>query len=417
MIEVSTSFGRLRQGISPGYGYMAIVIAALAGREPVGTLVVAFLFGGFIVGALRAAGARRAAGVRAPAAGDHPLLRARRVAARRAAPRRPGLPAGCGVGSPADGRGGAVNTLTTLLTAAVAACDPAPLRGTRRGRRRAGGSHQPRARGDDARRRRRRIHRHERERVARCRASRAASRAGAALASVHAFFTVTLHANQIISRARDHDRRRGARGDSSAARRRRRPGRGRASTSCTCRCSARSRGSARSSSGTTCSSTSRSLLVPAVWWTLRRTRVGLHLRAVGENPAAADAMGVSVARYRYGAVLFGGALAGLAGASLSLAESPGWSEGMTAGRGWIALALVIFATWDPLRVLLGALPLRRLRRPRVPRPDHRHRHLLDAARDDPVRRDDPGADRRHAARREQAAGAPGALGTPYLREG
>jgi general nucleoside transport system permease protein len=96
------------------------------------------------------------------------------------------------------------------------------------------------------------------------------------------------------------------------------------------------------------------LLVPIVWWTLRRTRLGLHLRAVGENPAAADAMGVSVARYRYGAVLFGGALAGLAGASLSLAESPGWSEGMTAGRGWIAVALVIFATWDPLRVLAGA---------------------------------------------------------------
>jgi simple sugar transport system permease protein len=96
------------------------------------------------------------------------------------------------------------------------------------------------------------------------------------------------------------------------------------------------------------------LLVPVLWWTLRRTRLGLHLRAVGENPAAADAMGVSVARYRYGAVLFGGALAGLAGASLSLAESPGWSEGMTAGRGWIALALVIFATWDPVRTLLGA---------------------------------------------------------------
>jgi ABC-type uncharacterized transport system permease subunit len=96
------------------------------------------------------------------------------------------------------------------------------------------------------------------------------------------------------------------------------------------------------------------VLVPIVWWVLRGTRLGLHLRAVGENPAAADAMGVSVARYRYGAVLFGGALAGLAGASFSLAESPGWSEGMTAGRGWIAVALVIFATWDPLRVLLGA---------------------------------------------------------------
>jgi ABC-type uncharacterized transport system permease subunit len=96
------------------------------------------------------------------------------------------------------------------------------------------------------------------------------------------------------------------------------------------------------------------VLVPIVWWVLRGTRLGLHLRAVGENPAAADAMGVSVSRYRYGAVLFGGALAGLAGASFSLAESPGWSEGMTAGRGWIAVALVIFATWDPLRVLLGA---------------------------------------------------------------
>lgn len=96
------------------------------------------------------------------------------------------------------------------------------------------------------------------------------------------------------------------------------------------------------------------VLAPVVWWIVRYTRLGLHLRAVGENPAAADAMGVPVALYRYGAVLFGGALAGLAGASLSLAESPGWSEGMTAGRGWIALALVIFATWSPLRVLAGA---------------------------------------------------------------
>ena len=148
-------------------------------------------------------------------------------------------------------------------------------------------------------------------------------------------------------------------------------------------------------------------LVPAVWWTLRRTRLGLHLRAVGENPAAADAMGVSVARYRYGAVLFGGALAGLAGASLSLAESPGWSEGMTAGRGWIAIALVIFATWDPLRVLLGAylfgvFDVLAFRIQIIGR-----RHLLDAARDDPVRRDDPGPDRRHAARREQAPGCTG----------
>jgi ABC-type uncharacterized transport system permease subunit len=97
------------------------------------------------------------------------------------------------------------------------------------------------------------------------------------------------------------------------------------------------------------------VLAPTVWWVLRRTRVGLHLRAVGENPAAADAMGVSVAAHRFGAVCFGGAMCGLAGATLSLAESPGWTEGMTAGRGWIALALVIFATWDPLRALFGAL--------------------------------------------------------------
>jgi simple sugar transport system permease protein len=95
-------------------------------------------------------------------------------------------------------------------------------------------------------------------------------------------------------------------------------------------------------------------LAPVAWLVLRRTRLGLHLRAVGENPAAADAMGVSVSAYRWGAVLFGGAMAGLAGATLSLAESPGWTEGMTAGRGWIAVALVIFATWDPLRALLGA---------------------------------------------------------------
>ena len=96
------------------------------------------------------------------------------------------------------------------------------------------------------------------------------------------------------------------------------------------------------------------LVAPVAWWVLRGTRLGLHLRAVGENPAAADAMGVPVALYRFGAVLFGGAMAGLAGATLSLAESPGWTEGMTAGRGWIALALVIFATWDPLRALIGA---------------------------------------------------------------
>lgn len=94
-------------------------------------------------------------------------------------------------------------------------------------------------------------------------------------------------------------------------------------------------------------------LVAASWVLLFRTRVGLHLRAVGESAATADAMGVGVVRIRYLAVVSGGALAGLAGAYLSLARTPGWSEGMTAGRGWIALGLVIFARWNPIGALAG----------------------------------------------------------------
>ncbi len=85
-----------------------------------------------------------------------------------------------------------------------------------------------------------------------------------------------------------------------------------------------------------------------------RTRWGLSLRAVGENPAAADAMGVPVFWYRYVHVWLGGVLAGLGGAYLSLAYVPTWLENMTAGRGWIAVALVIFATWRPGRLLVGA---------------------------------------------------------------
>lgn len=96
------------------------------------------------------------------------------------------------------------------------------------------------------------------------------------------------------------------------------------------------------------------LLVPLAWFWIHRTRPGLHLRAVGENPATADAMGVSVYRVRYGCILAGGMLAGLGGAYLSLFYAPCWVEHMTAGRGWIALALVIFAVWSPLRALAGA---------------------------------------------------------------
>jgi simple sugar transport system permease protein len=87
---------------------------------------------------------------------------------------------------------------------------------------------------------------------------------------------------------------------------------------------------------------------------LKRTRAGLQLRAVGESPAVAHALGQPVMLTRYLAVLFGGAMSGIAGAYLSTALTPMWVEGMSAGRGWIALALVVFATWKPLRVVLGA---------------------------------------------------------------
>ena len=87
---------------------------------------------------------------------------------------------------------------------------------------------------------------------------------------------------------------------------------------------------------------------------LHRTRAGLQLRAVGESPSVAHALGQPVMLTRYLAVLFGGATSGIAGAYLTTALTPMWVEGISAGRGWIALALVVFATWKPLRVLLGA---------------------------------------------------------------
>ncbi|WP_230374130.1 ABC transporter permease [Pontivivens ytuae] len=96
------------------------------------------------------------------------------------------------------------------------------------------------------------------------------------------------------------------------------------------------------------------LLVGAVWWYLNRTRRGLILRAVGENHDAAHALGYRVVAIRLGAIAFGGACAGLGGAYLSLVRVPQWSEGMTAGIGWIALAIVVFASWKPSRVILGA---------------------------------------------------------------
>ena len=97
------------------------------------------------------------------------------------------------------------------------------------------------------------------------------------------------------------------------------------------------------------------ILVAAVSWYLMRTRSGLALRAIGDNHHSAHALGLPVRRTRFLAILFGGACAGLAGAYLSIAYTPFWSPGMTAGRGWIALALVVFSSWRPWRVVLGAL--------------------------------------------------------------
>jgi ABC-type uncharacterized transport system permease subunit len=96
------------------------------------------------------------------------------------------------------------------------------------------------------------------------------------------------------------------------------------------------------------------VLVPIMWLYVYRTRQGLHLRALGERPEAADAMGVDVAALRYAYVIAGGALGGLGGAAISLGTNPGWTENITAGRGWIAVALVIFAGWNPARAALGA---------------------------------------------------------------
>ncbi len=96
------------------------------------------------------------------------------------------------------------------------------------------------------------------------------------------------------------------------------------------------------------------LLVPVLWFVLYKTRLGVTLRSVGENPSAADSLGVNVTMVRYLAVIFGGMLAGVGGAYLSISYAPAWIEGMTAGAGWIVIALTIFAIWDPRRALLGA---------------------------------------------------------------
>ena len=95
-------------------------------------------------------------------------------------------------------------------------------------------------------------------------------------------------------------------------------------------------------------------VVAAVWWVLRSTRMGLILRAVGESHEAAHALGYKVRKIRVLAIAFGGAMAGLGGAYVSLVRVPQWTDGITAGAGWIALAIVVFAAWKPWRALIGA---------------------------------------------------------------
>lgn len=97
------------------------------------------------------------------------------------------------------------------------------------------------------------------------------------------------------------------------------------------------------------------LLAVVVWLVLYRTRLGLHLRAVGEDPATADSMGIPVDRYRFGAIVVGGMLMAFSGAVLSLSTIGAWTEGLTGGRGWIALGLVTFANWHPLLAIAGTL--------------------------------------------------------------
>lgn len=105
------------------------------------------------------------------------------------------------------------------------------------------------------------------------------------------------------------------------------------------------------------------LFIPLIWYYINRTRPGMHLRAVGEYPAAADTLGIRVFFLRYLYVFVGGLLAGLAGATISLSISPGWFGSLTtAGQGWIAVGLVIFAQWNPVRAAFGAYTFGALRR-------------------------------------------------------
>jgi ABC-type uncharacterized transport system permease subunit len=167
------------------------------------------------------------------------------------------------------------------------------------------------------------------------------------------------------------------------------------------------------------------VFVPLVGFYLHRTRPGLNLRSVGEYPAAADSLGLNVYRTRYLYVVFGGLMSGLGGAAMSLITDPGWVDGKTSGMGWIAVGLVIFAAWDPLRGmwvsyifgLLRRLPLD-LQNPALPLISTAHNPTLGRVMDmlpylATIVILIIGS--REALRRR--LGAPAALGVPYIRGG
>ncbi len=164
-------------------------------------------------------------------------------------------------------------------------------------------------------------------------------------------------------------------------------------------------------------------LAPLTWYYLNRTRPGLNLRSVGEQPSAADSLGINVYRTRYLYVVFGGMMSGLAGAVMSLITDPGWVDGKTSGLGWIAVGLVIFASWDPLRGLgvayffgmLRRLPLD-LQNPALPLISTAHNPTIGRLMDmlpyvATILTLIIGS--REAMRKR--LGAPAALGTPYVR--
>ena len=162
---------------------------------------------------------------------------------------------------------------------------------------------------------------------------------------------------------------------------------------------------------------------PLAWYFLNHTRPGLNLRSVGEYPSAADSLGINVAVTRYIYVVFGGALSGLAGAAMSLVTDPGWVDGKTSGLGWIAVGLVIFASWDPLRGLwvsyffglLRRLPLD-LQNPALPLISTANNPQLGRAMDIlPYLATIFILILGSRAAMRKRLGAPEALGTPYVR--